>query len=74
MALHAKMEETLLWNWKAPIINDFYVMVFYGLLKKMCADWCSDDTGSLQNGLICGEGGLQSDEPAKLLIRMAGIA
>jgi pyruvate,water dikinase len=49
-------------------------MVFYGVLKKMCAAWCGDETGSLQNGLICGEGGLESDEPAKLLIRMAGIA
>ncbi|MEO2032692.1 MAG: PEP/pyruvate-binding domain-containing protein [Planctomycetaceae bacterium] len=74
MALHAKMEETLLWNWKVPIINDFYVMVFYGVLKKMCTNWCNDQTGSLQNGLICGEGGLQSDEPAKLLIRMTGLA
>ena len=74
MALHSKMEEALLRNWKAPIINDFYVMVFYGVLRKMCASWCSDETGSLQNGLICGEGGLQSDEPVKLLIRMAGVA
>ena len=36
MALHAKMEEALLWNWKAPIINDFYVMIFYGVLKNVC--------------------------------------
>jgi len=74
MALHAKMEEALLWNWKAPIINDFYVMVFYGVLRKICTKWCNDESGSLQNGLICGEGGLQSDEPAKLLVRMAGVA
>ncbi len=64
----------MLWNWKAPIINDFYVMVFYGMLRKMCGSWCGDENGTLQNGLICGEGGLQSDEPAKLLIRMTQLA
>jgi pyruvate,water dikinase len=71
MRLHGMMEQKMLWNWKAPIINDFYVMVFYGALRKMCDDWCGD--ASLQNGLICGEGGLQSDEPAKLLIRMTAV-
>ena len=74
MAAYNRLEDALLWNWKAPIINDFYVMVFYGVLRKMCANWCGDQTGALQNGLICGEGGLQSDEPAKLLIQMAGLA
>ena len=74
MAAYNRLEDALLWNWKAPIINDFYVMVFYGVLRKMCANWCGDETGALQNGLICGEGGLHSDEPAKLLIQMAGLA
>ena len=72
MRLHGMMEEKMLWNWKAPIINDFYVMVFYGALRKMCGDWCGD--ASLQNGLICGEGGLQSDEPAKLMLQMTAVA
>ena len=71
--LYDMMEQKMLWNWKAPIINDFYVMIFYGVLKKMCVSWCKDETASLQNGLVCGEGGLQSDEPAKLLIRMTEL-
>ncbi|QEG38243.1 PEP/pyruvate-binding domain-containing protein [Roseimaritima ulvae] len=70
--LYEMMERKMLWNWKAPIINDFYVMVFYGVLRKLCERWCGD--ASLQNGLICGQGGLQSDEPAKLLLRMAQTA
>lgn len=71
--LYDMMERRMLWNWKAPIINDFFVMVFFGILRKMCSSWCSDETGSLQNGLVCGEGGLQSDQPAKLLMRMAQL-
>lgn len=73
-ALYREMEEKLLWEWKAPIINDFFVMVFYGTLKKLCASWCGDESGSLQNDLICGEGGIESTEPAKELMRLAAQA
>ncbi len=74
MRLYAEMEETLLWNWKAPIINDFYVMIYYGLLKRFSQQWCHDPTGALQNDLICGEGGVESAEPARMLLRLASIA
>jgi len=73
-ALYREMEEQLLWEWKAPIINDFFVMVFYGTLKKLCASWCGDDSGSLQNDLICGEGGIESTEPTKMLLGLAAAA
>jgi rifampicin phosphotransferase len=73
-ALYRKMEDELLWEWKAPIINDFFVMVFYGTLKKLCASWCGDESGSLQNDLICGEGGIESTEPTKMLLAIAAEA
>ncbi|HET9234664.1 MAG TPA: PEP/pyruvate-binding domain-containing protein [Candidatus Eisenbacteria bacterium] len=73
-ALYREMEEKLLWQWKAPIINDFFVMVFYGTLKKLCASWCGDEAGSLQNDLIVGEGGIESTEPTRMLLRLAGEA
>ncbi len=72
--LYNEMEDALLWNWKAPIINDFYVMIYYGLLKKLCEKWVHDETGALQNDLICGEGGVESAEPAKMLLRLAALA
>ncbi|MDP1563865.1 MAG: PEP-utilizing enzyme, partial [Pirellulaceae bacterium] len=72
--LYTEMEDALLWNWKAPIINDFYVMVNYGLLKHLCRKWTGDATGALQNDLICGEGGVESAEPAKLLLKLAAVA
>ncbi len=71
MQIYQDMEEALLWNWKAPIINDFYVMIFYGLLKKKCIDWCHDESGSLQNDLICGEGGIESTQPTLMLMAIA---
>ncbi|MHB8953000.1 MAG: PEP/pyruvate-binding domain-containing protein [Pirellulaceae bacterium] len=74
LALYRQMEDALLWNWRAPIINDFFVMVFYGILKKLCVQWCGDESGSLQNGLLCGTGGLESARPAKLLLQLARVA
>jgi pyruvate,water dikinase len=73
-ALYRQMEDQLLWEWKAPIINDFFVMIFYGTLKKLSVSWCGDAHGSLQNDLIAGEGGIESTEPTKLLLRLAAQA
>ena len=71
MAVYHDMEDKLLWHWQPPIVNDFYVMVFYGLLKKVCRDWCGDEQQSLQNDLICGNGDIESTEPTRLLMRLA---
>ena len=69
MQLYTEFEERVLWSWRAPIINDFFVMIFYGLLKKMCGE-----SSSLQNDLLAGEGGIESAEPAKMLLRLAAVA
>ena len=72
MRLYYEFEDRVLWSWRAPIINDFFVMIFYGTLKKLCANWCKDE--SLQNDLLSGEGGIESAEPAKMLLRLADLA
>ena len=41
IALYDEFEDRVLWHWRAPIINDFFVMIFYGVLKKLSAQWCS---------------------------------
>lgn len=71
MGVYREMEARLLWNWQAPIINDFYVMIHYGLLRKLCQDWCGDESQSLQNDLICGNGDIESTEPTRMLMRLA---
>lgn len=65
------LEREILLHWKAPIVTDIFAMVFYGVLKKLCQNWCHDGEGSLQNDLLCGEGGIESTEPTKALMRMA---
>lgn len=67
------LDGEVLRNWKAPIINDYLCMVFFGLLKKLTEKWVSsgNDGASLQNDLLCGQGDLESTEPTKTLMRIA---
>ncbi len=68
---YADLTRRLLWQWKVPIVNDFAVMIFYGVLRGVTGKWGIDDTDSLHHELLCGEGGLMSTEPAKAALRLA---
>jgi pyruvate,water dikinase len=64
----------VLGHWEVPIINDAYVMLFFGLLKKMVQKYLVEDSTkaeSLQNDLLCGQGNVESTEPTKMLMRIA---
>ncbi|WYL96577.1 MAG: PEP/pyruvate-binding domain-containing protein [Gloeotrichia echinulata IR180] len=71
---YRQIEGKLLTHWDAPLINDFFAMIFYGLLRSLTAKWCGDELGSLQNDLIGLEGGVISAEPAKRMQKMANLA
>ncbi|MEJ2591191.1 MAG: PEP/pyruvate-binding domain-containing protein, partial [Candidatus Thiodiazotropha sp.] len=72
-AHYHSLEQKLLTHWDAPLINDFFAMIFYGLLRSLSAKWCHDSEESLQNNLLAGEGGMISAEPAKRVRRMAAM-
>ena len=74
MALHREIENQLLWTWRVPTMNDFESVVAYDRLRTLCRDWCGDGTGSLQNDLLCGLGGLESAEPIRMLMELASSA
>ena len=75
LAAHYRLlEQKLLTHWDAPLVNDFFAMIFYGVLRKLCEKWCADTEGSLQNNLLCGAGGMISTEPAQRIRRMARLA
>ncbi len=71
--LYMRLEREILREWKAPIINDFLVMIFFGNLKKLTDKWVkqSSDQSDIQNDLLCGEGDLISTRPTKDLMRIA---
>lgn len=69
--VYQDMERNMLGRWKAPIINDFLCMVHFGLLRKLTLKWLSQLDPTIQNDLLAGEGGLESAEPTKALLRLA---
>jgi pyruvate,water dikinase len=68
------LEKKLLKKWDAPLINDFFAMMFFGILKKLSVSWCGDKEGTLQNDLVSGEGNMISREPAERVKAMAQTA
>ncbi len=74
VAYYRELDGRLLHKWDAPLVNDFFAMIFYGLLRSMAVKWCGDQEGSLQNDLLTGEGGMVSAEPAARVRRLAELA
>lgn len=67
---YRKLEAELLNRWDAPLTNDFFAMVFYGVLRQLCSKWLSD-AGALQNDLVSAEGQMISAVPAQKLEELA---
>jgi pyruvate,water dikinase len=68
---YRELESKLLKNWDAPVINDFFSMIFYGLLKNTSKNWCGIEDENKFNGLLRNTGDIISAEPARLVREMA---
>ncbi len=73
-AYYTQLEERLLDHWDAPLVNDFFAMIFHGALRKLTLQWMGDESGMLANDAIRGEGGMISAEPAARVRELARIA
>ena len=65
------LEAQLLRRWDAPLVNDFFAMIYYGVLKSLCEKWLGD--ASLQNSLLLDSGDIVSAEPPRRIAKMASI-
>ena len=71
------LESSLLTRWDAPLVNDFFAMIFFGVLGRLADRWCSDEQNgndSLRNDLVSGQGGMISAEPARRILKMGAVA
>jgi pyruvate,water dikinase len=72
VALYHRLERDILGQWKAPVLNGFIAMIFFGLLKRLTRRWNLDkDRNNIFNELISGQGNIVSTEPIKELIVIA---
>ncbi|MGH9551549.1 MAG: PEP/pyruvate-binding domain-containing protein, partial [Terriglobales bacterium] len=72
--LYRGLEQSLLPHWDAPLTNDWFAMIFYGLLKQLCTKWCGDSDSTMQNALLCNMSGIISAVPAQRMRDMAATA
>ena len=70
-ALYQRLEEELLAHWKAPLVNDFFTMIFFGVLRKCIATWCPQLGDEFQNDLLSAEEAIVSTEPPRQLAAIA---
>ncbi|MFT5633355.1 MAG: phosphohistidine swiveling domain-containing protein [Rubritalea sp.] len=69
IAHYNDLEAKLLKRWDAPLVNDFFAMIYYGFLKSLCEKWLGDS--SLQNTLLLDSGEIISAEPPRRIAEMA---
>jgi rifampicin phosphotransferase len=70
MRLYMEFEQTLLKKWKAPLVNDFFAMIWYGTLQKLTLKYKLDENGTLHNDLLCGAKDIISTEPVQRCKKM----
>ncbi len=73
-AYYHHVEDRLLRRWDAPLVNDFFAMLYFGLLRSLCERWVGSADAMLQNDLISAEGGMISTEPGARMRAMAESA
>lgn len=67
---YMRFETTLLLKWKAPLINDFFAMIWFGVLKKKTNDLLPNEP-NVHNDLLCGSQDIISVEPIHRSIDIA---
>ncbi len=71
MDLYLDFEKTLLDKWKAPLLNDFFAMIWFGMLQKQVEKHLGDRHPNLHNDLLCGSSDIISVEPVRRSIGLA---
>ena len=73
MTQRAFLRDAILERWTTPIVNDFFVMMSMGKLRRWAAQALGDgaQATALVNDLLAGEEGIESTEPTHMLMRMA---
>lgn len=73
LRLYRRLEDSLLRHWQPPLVNDFFAMIWFGVLGRLVERWLPAEPPTLVNDLLCGEGGIVSTEPARRVMALARI-
>lgn len=67
---YRRLEGMLLKKWDAPLVNDFFAMIFHGLVRGLCGKWFASEP-QLVNDLMADCGEIISAEPPRRICQMA---
>ncbi|MBK21851.1 MAG: phosphoenolpyruvate synthase [Flavobacteriales bacterium] len=68
---YKEFENVLLTKWKAPLVNDFFAMIYFGILEKLTKKWVKSQNQNLHNDLLCGSNDIISTEPVKRILEIS---
>lgn len=71
MELYIRFERELISEWKAPLLNDFFAMIYFGRLQKSCQKYQISANPNIHNDLLCGSADIISTQPIHRSIRLA---
>lgn len=69
---YERYEESLLLKWKAPMINDFFAMIWFGILKSKAQKDFPNDV-NIHNDLLCGSKDILSIEPVHMCLHLSKV-
>ena len=69
--LYTEFEKTLLNEWKAPLLNDFFAMIWFGMLQKHTEKYGISKNPNIHNDLLCGSSDIISTQPIHRSIAIA---
>jgi len=61
---YRSFEQMMVSNWKAPLINDFFAMIYFGLLQKLCTLYFAGHT-DIHNRLLASSRDIITTEPVR---------
>lgn len=73
MELYLEFEQKLLNEWKAPLLNDFFAMIWFGMLQKRCKKYAISENPNIHNDLLCGSSDIISVQPIHRSIALATL-
>lgn len=73
-AAYRTVEQQLLTQWDAPLINDFLCMIAFGLSRQLLTRQAGEVGRQLHSELLIGQGDIISAEPARRIQQMATLA
>ncbi|MFL5883757.1 MAG: phosphoenolpyruvate synthase [Thermoleophilaceae bacterium] len=71
LAIAERIQVEIFGDFTIPIVNDIYVAIMAGKLRRLVGKAIEGDAAEVVNGLLSGEPGIESKEPTRRLVAMA---